>query len=478
MLETLAIERLIKELKRLFEEFPDLRTGSNSQYEIADAGLGAFSVFFTQCASFLEYQEEMKRLKGRSNAGNLFGVRNIPSDSHIRSLLDPVSPKCLNSMYRLVFERLETGRVLETFRSHARSYLVAMDGTEYFSSQKIHCSSCSHRELSNGKTNYYHSVITPVIVQADNEHVISLEPEFIVPQDGHEKQDCEIEASKRWLREHGEYYAKRNITILGDDLYSRQPFCEAVKSTKMHFILVCKEDSHPQLYETVAFLEAQGVLGRHQKRRWGGKYGETLTYRYANHLPLRGDKDSMMVNWVELTITHEVTGEIVYKNAFVTDFEVLETTAEAIARDGRARWKIENENNNILKTKGYHLEHNFGHGTQSLSSLLLSLNLLSFLFHTVMGLVDQKYQLLRKVLRKRRKFFQHVEALLEHLHCNERSAVQCISSSIPGMHSFRLCVEGLNWIPVDRSAPPHSAPDDCSPCFRRFWIPPPKIFAH
>jgi hypothetical protein len=32
-----------------------------------------------------------------------------------------------------------------------------------------------------------------------------------------------------------------------------------------------------------------------------------------------------------------------------------------------------------------------------------------------MGLVDKKYQLLRKELRKRRKFFQHVESLLEYL---------------------------------------------------------------
>ncbi len=268
---------------------------------------------------------------------------------------------------------------------------------------------------SNGQTNYYHSVITPVIVQADNEHVISLEPEFIMPQDGHAKQDCEIEAGKRWLRTHGEYYAKRNVTILGDDLYSRQPFCQAVTDAKMHFILVCKEDSHPHLYESVAFLDGQGVLGRDQKRCWNGTYGEIYTYRYTNHLPLRGDQDAMLVNWVELTVTHEETGEVIYKNAFVTDFEVLETTVEAIARDGRARWKIENENNNILKTQGYHLEHNFGHGTQFLSSLLLSLNLLAFLFHTVMGLVDEKYQLLRKTLRKRRKFFQHVEALLEYL---------------------------------------------------------------
>jgi hypothetical protein len=157
------------------------------------------------------------------------------------------------------------------------------------------------------------------------------------------------------------------------------------------------------------------MLGRYQKRRWNGKYGEIHIYHYANHLPLRGGAEVMMVNWIELTITHQETGETIYKNAFVTDFEALETTVEAIARDGRARWKIENENNNNLKTKGYHLEHNFGHGTQFLSSLLLSLNLLAFLFHTVVGLVDKKYQLLRKELRKRRKFFQHVEALLEHL---------------------------------------------------------------
>jgi hypothetical protein len=123
----------------------------------------------------------------------------------------------------------------------------------------------------------------------------------------------------------------------------------------------------------------------------------------------------MQVNWAELTITHEETGDVIYKNAFVTDFEVIETTVAAIVRDGRARWKVENENNNVLKTKGYHLEHNFGHGNQYLSSLLLSLNLLAFLFHTVLGLVDEKYRLLRQALRKRQKFFQDIETLLQYI---------------------------------------------------------------
>ena len=124
---------------------------------------------------------------------------------------------------------------------------------------------------------------------------------------------------------------------------------------------------------------------------------------------------ALQVNWAELTITHEETGKVIYKNAFITDFEVKETTAEAIVRDGRARWKVENENNNVLKTKGYHLEHNFGCGNQYLSSLLLSLNLLAFLFHAILGLVDEKYRLLRQALRKRQKFFQDMETLLQYI---------------------------------------------------------------
>jgi hypothetical protein len=272
----------------------------------------------------------------------------------------------------MAFQGLEQNGILDTFRSYSNSLLIALDGTEEFSSQKIHCPNCSHRELANGKTNYFHSVLTPVIVQAGNEHVISLEPEFITLQDGHEKQDCEITAGKRWISVYGKYYARWNVTILGDDLFSRQPFCQALKENNLHFILVSKPDSHSYLYDRVAFLAAQGTLGIYQKRIWNGKHGEIYTYRYANNLPLHGGKDAMLVNWVELTITHEETGAVIYKNAFITDFEVRETNVEAIVRDGRARWKIENENNNVLKTKGYHLEHNFGHGCQHLSSVLLS----------------------------------------------------------------------------------------------------------
>ena len=69
----------------------------------------------------------------------------------------------------------------------------------------------------------------------------------------------------------------------------------------------------------------------------------------------------------------------------------------------------------MLKTKGYHIEHNFGHGQQYLAALMLSLNLLAFLFHTVLEWSDAKYTLLRQVLARRQTFFDDIRALMRYL---------------------------------------------------------------
>ena len=412
MHENLRATKLIADLEGELEKVPEHREGKNLRYELVDAGMAAFAMFFVQSPSFLAGQREMKGRKGRSNAEKLFGLREIPSDNQIRNLLDPLEPSWVGGEYWQLLGALKEGKFLDKFRSYEGQLLVLLDGTEYFSSKKIHCENCNQRELQDGKLNYYHSVLTPVVAQPGNEHVIALEPEFIIPQDGHEKQDCEIQAGKRWIEKHGEYLAELGVTILGDDLYSRQPYCQDLKDKHLHFILVCKRESHEYLYESVDYLAAQGVLGTKVVRKWNGKYGEIHTYRYANQLALRKEQPAMQVNWCEWTVRREDTGEQLYRNAFITDFEVEETNVEAIARDGRTRWKVENENNNVLKTKGYHIEHNFGHGQQHLSSLLLSLNLLAFLMHTILELVDEKYQAIRQALGRRRTFFQHLEALL------------------------------------------------------------------
>lgn len=426
MYETLSLPRLLKSLEQVFAALPDTRAGGpNTQSEVADAAQGAFAVFFTQQASFLAHQRAMQLTKGRSNAERLFGMHALPSDTlrELRNLLDPVNPQSLQAMYRQVFAALDQAGVLAGYRSFGRQHLVVLAGTPYFRSKKIHCPQCSQRVLPNGETQYSHSVLTPVLVQPGRSPVLALEPEFSVPQDGHEQQDCEIAAAKRWLEQHGDFYARQGTTLLGDDLYSRQPLCQALRDHQLHFILVCKPESHPHLYTTVAFLAAKQLLGTKQVRRWTGHYAEIATYRYTAALPLTGDPQAMQVNGCEVMLTREDTGERLYPNACVTDFALSDTTVEASVRDGRTRWKVENENNHVIKTKGYHLEHNFGHGQQHLASRLLSLNLLAFLCHTVLDLVDDQYRAIRAALGPRRTFFQDLETLWRYFPFDSWDAV-------------------------------------------------------
>ncbi|NJN86227.1 MAG: transposase [Leptolyngbyaceae cyanobacterium SL_7_1] len=402
---------MVSSFRQRLSLLPDKRTGKNTRYGMEDAALSAFSVFFTQTPSFLAYQRMMEGSKGKSNAQSLFGVHQIPSDNQVRDLLDAVAPEHVFPVFEEILQGLEQQGQLADFRSVADTLLIAIDGTEYFSSSQIHCSSCSSRTLKSGATHYFHSVITPVIVCPGQSHVIPLIPEFIVPQDGHEKQDCENVAAKRWLAQHGPRLNTLNVTVLGDDLYCRQPLCQQLLDQQLDFILVCRPESHTTLYEHLAGIGLPTVT----TKRWTGKVEETYTYRYLNSVPLRDSDDALLVNWCEVTVSHP-DGKITYRNSFATSHDLTDGNLAEIVLAGRARWKVENENNNTLKTKGYNLEHNFGHGKQHLSAFLAALNILSLLFHTLLELLDQKYKLLRSHLPTRKTFFDDLRALTRYLY--------------------------------------------------------------
>jgi hypothetical protein len=193
-------------------------------------------------------------------------------------------------LYDEVYQALRQAGLRENFRAVHQTLLIALDGTWYFSSQQIHCAQCGCLEHKSGEKTYYHSAVTPVIVAPGQPQAIALRPEFITPQDGHTKQDCEIVAAKRWLEKNGATYASLKATLLGDDIY-----------------------------------------------------------------------------------------------------------------------------NNTLKTKGYHLEHNFGQGKQHLSSLLAALNILAFLYHTFLSFTDENYRLIRAQLPTRQTFFDDLRALTRYI---------------------------------------------------------------
>ena len=416
MTTPLGCEVLTDILHRRTAPLPDHRKERpNTRYAIQDAALGAFGIFFTQSPSFLEYQHRFQHIKGYNNAQTLFGVEQIPCDNQIRTLLDPLAPSHLDPVFVEIFTGLEQHHMLDPFRVLGDQLLVSLDGTTYFSSQTIHCPNCLTRQLANGRTLYYHSVITPVIVCPGHPEVIALPPEYIMPQDGQAKQDCEQEAGKRWISKAAKVVAPQQVTLLGDDLYSKQPFCALALQHGVHFILTCKPDSHATLSERLAFWQANDGIAALERRHWNGRFTEVRLYRYINDVRLRDGHDALSINWFEITVVKAKTGEQLYHNSFITNHRLHADNVADVAQAGRGRWKIENENNNVLKTKGYHLEHNFGHGQHYLSAFLLRLNLLAFLFHTVLEWSDDQYALLRRVLARRQTFFEDIRALTRYM---------------------------------------------------------------
>lgn len=407
--DSITFRDIINYLKSLTSEFPDKRTGSNLSYSMEDAAIGAFSLFFTQSPSFLAFQRTMEQNKGKSNAQTLFGMRKIPCDNHIRNLSDEVNPSYVFPMFSFIINGIIG--YPDVFRSVSNNLLIAPDGTHYFSSDTISCENCFIKKHRNGTVNYSHSAVTPVIAAPGNDKVIASEPEFIMPQDGHGKQDCGNAAAERRLRKYGSRYSELNVTVPGDDLYCKQPICEVITEEGFNYIPVCKPDSHKTLYE---WLKGADEIQRSVIRRWTGKRTEIDTYRFINRIPLCDADKAFEVNRCEIISTLE-DGRVIYRNSFATNHEITEKNVIEIVMAGRARRKAENENNNVLKTEGYNPEHNFGHGNKYLSLLLLTFNLPAFLFHTVLDISDSKYKMLRKKLPSRKTFFDDIRALTRYI---------------------------------------------------------------
>jgi hypothetical protein len=405
------LDSLLGSLRGCLDRFPDKRLGMNTTYGMADIGMAAFSVFFMQSPSFLAHQRQLEQGHGRSNCTSLFGISKIPSDNHIRDMLDPASPALLRPVFAEALDqlrRIDGG--MDVFRRLGGHLLIALDGSEYHCSWKIHCPHCSTRVRGKGGTEYYHAVLAATLVAPGHDKVIPLEPEFIVPQDGAEKQDCETMAAKRWLAAHGQRYAALDAVYLGDDLFSRQPLCQAVLDAGGHFIFVCKPSSHPLVQEYLTGTDLPTVEQTVKR----GKQRFVHRYRWLHDVPLRDGRDALTVNWFEIEIVN-ARGETTYRNSFVTDLPVGADNVVELAACGRARWKIENETFNVLKNKGYNLEHSFGHGKQNLAAILVSLNLLAFAIHTVCDIGDELWRGARNKLGPRYNFFNKLAAITIYL---------------------------------------------------------------
>jgi hypothetical protein len=405
-----VLEELLSDLKEVCAGLEDKRVGPGYRYTMADIGLAAFSVFFMQSPSFLGHQRALAEGHGRSNGQTLFGMAAIPSDNHIRQMLDGNSPAAFDGLFLKGLETAAAADGLAPFERLGGRLLVALDGTEHFGSRKLGCPQCSARRRTDGGVEYFHAFLGASVVAPGHAQVLPLPPEFIAPQDGAEKQDCERVAAKRWLARHGAAIARFRPVYLGDDLYACQPIAQAIRDAGGSFILTCKPGSHPTVTEYLTGVELaehrQVVVQRGKKT--------TCVYRWLTEVPLRGTADALAVNWFSVE-TFNAAGKSTYRNAFVTDLPVTADSVAELAACGRARWKVENETFNVLKTGGYNLEHNFGHGKRTLSSLLVTLNLLAFAFHTVANLCVRAWSAAVAARGAKYRFFEHLRTITAYI---------------------------------------------------------------
>lgn len=404
------LDGCISHLREVFGELADPRRGRNSRYALSDIVMAAFSMFFMQHPSFLSFQRSLHENTGKDNTRTLFEMEKIPTDNHIRQTLDGMDPDLFSKAFFYIIDRL-AGMPNAPIRNMLGGHtLIALDGSEYFCSKKINCDSCSKRMRNDGEQEYFHTFLAASIVTPVSKSVLSLPAEFVRPQDGASKQDCEWNAAVRWLDRLGEYCSKYEPIYLGDDLYAKQEICAKILAMKGNFIFTCKDSSHKTLCEFRKGLVEKTwreVKGKGSQRR-------EYTYNFIPALPLRDGKAGLLVNWFEVIIA-KPGGKQTYHSSFITNLVPTEENIAELASCARARWKIENGTFNVLKNNGYHLEHNFGHGKRTLASVLVVINLLAFSLHNAAEIAEKLWQEARAKCGTRVRLFNVMNSLTAYL---------------------------------------------------------------
>ena len=355
----------------------------------------------------------------------------------MRDILDPVDPTHLRPMFLDVFRCLQRGKALKDFVFLDGHYLISLDGTGYFSSSTIKCASCLEKHHRNGTVTYSHQMLGAVLVHPDRKEVIPLAPEPIIKADGDAKNDCERNATRRWLKLFRQEHPHLPIVVVEDGLAANAPHVRDLREANARFIIGVKPGDHAFLFQRLYAVAATADDADDQTPTLTVIDDDTHVlhhFRFHHDLPLNESNPDCLVNVLEYWEIHPTkivknvarVGKVQYFS-WITDWPLTPDTVYDVMRGGRARWKIENETFNTLKNQGYNLEHNYGHGDKNLSVVLALLMMLAFLvdqtqqaccplFRAALAKVGAKYRLWEQIHNLFKFFlFDSMTAILEAL---------------------------------------------------------------
>lgn len=422
-------------LSIFFKKIPDRRQQAKVSISLHDILMSGFACMYFQDPSLLQFQTRMQEGEHRSNLQTLFGVKNIPKDTQMRECIDRVDRENFRDIFKAYCLCLQRNKRLEDYQILPNLYFVPMDGTEYFKSKKINCEHCLHKEHKEGELQYSHQALQGGIMHPDQSVIIPFMPEEICNTDGTTKQDCEMNAAKRFVANTRQDHPQMGIIFGGDSLFSRQPIIEDILAQRAHYLFAAKPKDHKYLME---WLEAYPKLCGME---FTDEKGNIHFYEWMNDVLLNGREDSIRVNFFRCTITK--AGKITYRNSWVTDLAVNNENIKKLVRVGRCRWKVENECFNILKNHGYCINHNYGHGKADLCFNFYLLTLLAFFFHQILEATDDLYKASRKKFGSKRHMWETLRSYIKII----------IFDTWEKLLSFALVPKQYNLVEVNAQGP-------------------------
>jgi hypothetical protein len=405
----LNFSSLRKKASGIFEQIQDYRQTSKTKISIHDAMMSGLACMFFQGPSLLQFQQHLQDIQHQNNLKTLFNVACIPKETQMREIIDEIDSQHFAAIFKDYYQRLQRSKQLEQFQILKNVYYFPMDGSEFFSSKEIHCIQCLRKEHKKGEITYSHCVLQGGIMHPNCSQVIPFMPEQIVNTDGKEKQDCEMNAAKRYIKKLRQGFPQLKLMVGGDSLFSRQPLIQDIIEQKMHYLFAAKPTDHKYMME---WLDTYSSLNHYEFTDKKGMH----SYEWMNQVPLHGGKDAIKVNYLCYTMTGKNKRgqeKVLFRNSWVTDINVSKENIEQLVKAGRCRWKNENECFNVMKNHGYCMEHNYGHGQKNLAYNFYLLTLVAFFMHQIFELTDKLYQACRKKMGSKNNLWGTIRSYIK-----------------------------------------------------------------
>ena len=424
------LEVLLEEFESLEAEYP---SAEQSEFCLRDCLGMMLSVFVFKYPSLLHFTEELKGLvrspdarldrvfKARTleNVQRLFQLSGVPSDTTLRRRIDVIPTAVLDRLFVALMKVLQQWEWWSEFTTERGEYLLVVDGSQLYSSKKVHCDGCRETHHRDGSVTHSHQLVTAAIVNPEGTVTIPIGVEPIGRDTGTSKNECEQVAAKKLLRKLRQQFPDIRFCVVADALYSTAPMIDLLGKLNMSYLLAVKPGQRQR--QGVYTYEARSGLSEArwqrasradaQQERYAKDRGR-LSYRVLSGRALhdRAPQTEVTVLQCERQLPNKGTQVV---GEWVTNHEIIPTTAAVWVRYARRRWNIENCLFKTMKAvQGMNFEHNFGHGKQHLCNNIGLLMMVAACLDQLCQLSCQMFRMMRGGTSSWRGVWERQRALL------------------------------------------------------------------